>query len=222
MTFSQLEYERAQTQLEASRRRCREIIRTAGCTDVQRGNAANVINECRSTFHRSFGWHEIVDDEWKDLSSRFFPKFFLDTDLRLPSPFVSWDTGHLRECTPDQLSQFQRDLHLKCIVAMKKCGFNSPWFLLENVNHPWYRLYLDDMPDHFEPWPTEIIPNADPFYLVSEDFSCGLISQHSGPISVFGNPLLALILDDIPKAFIHVLRSDLMENHADPDSPHDA
>ena len=90
---------------------------------------------------------------------------------------------------------------------MKSVDPNSKWLVLENINHPWYRVDLKETPVHIEQWPVELLPWADPCYLVADDFSCGFIADLDRTISAFGQPLLDAIQLNVPKVFARVIES---------------
>ncbi len=100
------------------------------------------------------------------------------------------------------------DLHFKCLQALKRCtAIGKPWYVFENCQHPCYRLHPDQMPDHIEHWPIEILPCGDPCYLLSSDSLSGIIAVLRHSITVFGSSLLSCINKDLPVAFTRVTHS---------------
>lgn len=157
----------------------------------------------------AFGWHEVLDRlEFEPIAERFFSTFFPTGERSVPAPFITWDVSHATTpaYSPEQRAYID-DLHRKCLPAMKRVGSISEWLVLENINHPWYRVYLDETQDHIEQWPVDLLPWADPCYLVACDFSCGFIADLDRTISAFGQPLLDAIQLNIPKAFTRMVES---------------
>ncbi len=149
-------------------------------------------------FFESIGWHEITDpQEFEAISESFFGTFFSGTALQLPRPFTTWDVRHAETNSPN-LNQFASDLHSKCLAALKSIEQPACWYVLENINHPWYRLELSKTPNHFDEWPIALLPNADPCYLIANDLKCGIVAETDRTISVFGQPLLAAVNDHSP------------------------
>lgn len=159
-----------------------------------------------------FGWHEITNrDEVAPVSERFFTTFFPTTGRSVPDPFITWDVSHATNGpanSPQQRAMIN-DLHRKCLPAMKRCEPNAVWFVLENINHPWYRVHFSETPDHIVDWPVELLPYADPCYIVTQDFSCGFIADLDRTISVFGRQLLNAIQENLPFVFTTVVESSL-------------
>ena len=155
----------------------------------------------------TFGWHEIVDQgELAQMADRFFGTFFPNDERRVPAPYITWDVSHAssQANTPEQGACID-DLHRKCLPAMKSVGSISEWLVLENINHPWYRLNLEETPVHIERWPVDLLPWADPCYLVASNFSCGFIADLDRTISVFGQPLIDAMQLNLPSIFTHVI-----------------
>ena len=161
--------------------------------------------------YASYGWHEITDrDEFEPIANRFFSTFFPNSSRRLPVPYVTWDVSH---ATKDAHSKQQRnlidDLHRKCLPAIKRCDPNGVWYALENIHHPWYRIHLNETPEHIEDWPIVFLPYADPCYLVAQDFSCGFIADLDRTISIFGARLIAELQQHNPLVFSTMIESTL-------------
>lgn len=158
----------------------------------------------------AFGWQEIQDRrEFEQTLERFFSHFFPEGERRVPSPYVTWDVSHSTSSghLPERQASID-DLHRKALSAMKAASPISQWLVVENINHPWFRVDLHSTPDHIEHWPVELLPWADPCYVVAHDFSCGFLADTDHTISAFGRPLLDAIHLDVPSVFAHVVESD--------------
>ncbi len=157
----------------------------------------------------AFGWHEILDRrDFEQIAERFFAFFFPTDERRLPAPYITWDVSHATSpaYSPEQQAYID-DLHRKTLPAMKRASSVSEWLVLENINHPWYRIDLPSTPDHIEQWPVDLLSWADPCYMVAHDFSSGFIADMDRTISAFGRPLLDAIHLDVPRVFAHVVES---------------
>lgn len=151
----------------------------------------------------AIGWHEIQDREERERLFNHFDSFLSSGQPHMPGTFATWDVTaciNLPYRSADQLSLID-DLHRKCLAALKCCYEpGHPWYVFENHNHPAYRLRFEEMPERIDQWPVEILPYADPCYLVAPDFSSGIIAELRQSITVFGS-LLPFVLRDLPRAF---------------------
>ncbi len=157
----------------------------------------------------AFGWHEILDrGDFEQIAERFFATFFPTGERSVPAPYITWDVSHATSLaySPEQQAYID-DLHRKCLPAMKRASSVSEWLVLENINHPWYRVDLHSTPDHIEQWPVDLLPWADPCYMLAHDFSCGFIADRDRTVSAFGQPLLDAIHLNLPGVFSHVVDS---------------
>ena len=154
------------------------------------------------------GWHVVLgcDDEVFALSDRLKSLYSEDAEFLLPFS-TAWDV--LAVCqlpydSPDRI-ELARDLHSKCLRALKQCAAgDQPWHAFENINHDFYRLHFDEMPEQIDEWPIEILPSADPCFIIAPDFQSGIISswqRHARSIRVFGRDLLNSIQSDLPYLF---------------------
>lgn len=158
----------------------------------------------------SIGWHEIQDrEETESLFDRLGP-LFASGQPCVPAPSVTWDVTtaiNLPYRSVEQLSLID-DVHRKCLPALKCCYEpDNPWYVFENYNHLSYRLHFDEMPAHIDEWPVEILPYADPCYLMAPDFSTGIIAVLHQSITVFGS-LLPFVRRNLPLAFSRIVHSD--------------
>lgn len=145
-----------------------------------------------------FGWREILDAQkiqW--LSERFCGSFYNNDAFQLPRPFITWDVDHAENDVLG-LKKFADDLHSKRITALKSVKHPGQWYVLENINHPWYCLELSRVPDCHQEWPVVLLPNADPCYFLADNFECGIIAETNRTISVFGQRLLAALINQTP------------------------
>ena len=150
--------------------------------------------------YRQMGWHELTDGEaveawerWSEVSNR------LESNSSEPQPSQSWNIRHI--ATSRDFSEEQQelvcDLERKLLSAMGQIG-DGVWLALE-FNHPCYRFVARDVPDILHPWPIELIPTSDPAAFVASDFSCGIATQLARSITVFGQPLLTIVTQDMPE-----------------------
>ena len=165
--------------------------------------------------YASFGWHEIVDEsEATALLDTFNAAFFPNGKLCTPTPFITWDVSRLAwaQTQSSELRSLIDDLHHKCLRALKRCCVGSePWYALENYNHPCYRVNFTNMPEDLAEWPIEILPYADPCYLLAADFSLGILAVLRKSITVFGGHLVSAVIEDTPLALTDVVRSGLSD-----------
>ena len=177
----------------------------------------------RATFERRqrnraklarLGWHEILSTEVKadPLFDEFFKRFlpYGLRDIPMPRPFTepcaTWNVSHATKLPVEsqELSAFVTDLHAKCLAVLKSAAFSTqPWFVVENINHTWYRVHFDEVPVDFNAWPVNLLPIGDPCYLFASDFSSGIFAELNNTVSVFGDKLVSHVTATSP----HVLSS---------------
>ena len=150
--------------------------------------------------NESVGWTEIDCDKqifslWDQLYGNF------DTNDRFSiTPCECWDISQLGD--HENLSELVCDLNRKCLAALRSCSAsNAPWYAFENINHPYYHVEFNEMPDDQFNWPIPIFPNADPCIIVSEDFQTGIIATLRQSITVFGADMVQAINTDPPRMF---------------------
>lgn len=156
----------------------------------------------RSEYAR-MGWNELSDYDWKIAWDKLSRVWDFDNGVCVePQPCTKWDIRHvirLLEGTGKQ-EELTYDLEQKCVRAMRRLG--DDFWLALYFNHPSYRLHIHDMSDSLHPWPVSPFPHHDEAFFVSSDFRCGIASRLRSSISVFGQPLLDIFMEDLPNVFL--------------------
>ena len=207
MPFTLSKYLETKAELEECQRNYHRILFLEESTGEERRRIAIKKNKCATAFHASFGWHELNDESrdqiWRLLDSRLLG----DQEFSLPKPCKTWDVDHIVKGYGKREVGFEEDLQRKCINLLKRPELrNLNWHVVEHLQHTWYQLRVDDMPDHYQEWPLDVFPCGGPFYLVSQDMTCGLISEVGGPFYTFGEPFFSAIHEELPLAFTNCIR----------------
>ena len=207
MPFTLSKYLEAKAALEECERDHHRILFVEHSTTEERKRIAIKFNECATAFRASFGWHELDDDSRDRIWNRLDDRICGEEEFELPKPCKTWDVGHVIDSYGKREVGFDYDLQRKCINVLKRPelrGLN--WHVIEHLQHAWYRLCIDEMPDHYVEWPMDVFPCSDPFYLVNEEMTCGLISEVRGPVYTFGEPFFSAIHEELPLAFTNCIR----------------
>ena len=200
MAFSESEYELKRVALEDCDRRWSENLRSRTLTGDESMQLALKLNECRTAFQATFGWHTVDCDKLIfQLWDRLYALFGSDGIFTL-KPNECWDISHLLGA-PD-LADLKLDLNQKCFAAIKSCYEpQSHWYAFENVSHSYYTVDFDEMSHQIQDWPIPLFPDWDPCVIVSPDFQTGIVATLGSSIMVFGDDLVSVINQDPPHMF---------------------
>ncbi len=147
------------------------------------------------------GWQPIPAGDETAIRAKWTAHLQICDELVIPTPFRTWRGQALAQHRgrPHIEAEFAGKLlaAFRCLTRPGERLWVIDW------QHAWYYL---DAHAASGAWPVSALPDGDSCNLVDPDFRFGVVMgwRETGPVTLFGNELLAAFASDPPAEFLRI------------------